>query len=178
MRWCVGVVMCAALCVGLATSAQAQSSGPSRSLTVAGSLGYSFVRTLGDDKANLPVGWAASIDATLNGRFAVVVDFASARQSGTAAQVPGARRLNSIQAGGRVFLRAPGARVSPFVQFLAGKARIVQDGDRFFSVQPGVGADITIVSHVGVRLQADYVWIRRPADPLTGFRIVAGVVIR
>jgi hypothetical protein len=151
--------MCAALCVGLATSAQAQSSGPSRSLTVAGSLGYSFVRTLGDDKANLPVGWAASIDATLNGRFAVVVDFASARQSGTAAQVPG-------------------ARVSPFVQLLAGKARIVQDGDRFFSVQPGVGADITIVSHVGVRLQADYVWIRRPADPLTGFRIVAGVVIR
>jgi hypothetical protein len=160
-----------------AAAAGVQTNDPKHSITIGGNFGYLFAHTTKDVKANLPRGWAGSIDVMFDNRLAGILEFSSARQTGTAAQAPGARRLDGIMYGPRLIFPEHG-RFTPFVQFLFGQTRTVDAGDRHFTLQPGVGADINVMNHVAVRVIGGYSWVRQPVNRVEAFRLSFGVVIR
>ena len=102
---------------------------------------------------------------------------------------------NDVDATALTFLAGPkitimsGAKLSPFVQVLAGVVRSnpgfnqTTSTDYTFAVSPGAGLDWNVLPHIGIRLgQVDYLLARMPTSTnqvnWNNFRYSAGVVLR
>jgi len=119
----------------------------------------------------VPAGWIATVEALYNGKIAAVAEFAGSYQDA---------HMYRTTLGGARFVFMEDGKIHPFAQLLAGKGRSSAVGDDVsaFTLQPGVGVDVTVRPHLGIRLQGDYDWRHRDAGSVNGYRFAASVVIR
>lgn len=176
-------LLCGLLLVGLPAPVSAQVDVPAH--IVAG--GYSFMRDDGLEE-NFPAGWFVSGAHTLWDWLAAVGEVSGGYKDfdfSVAGTTFSTRARVHTFLGGARYQRAL-ARLTPFVQLLAGVARAsggvrvfrlsIAEAQTEFALQPGGGVDIALTDRVGARLAADY---RRifAEDEDNEFRFAAGVVV-
>jgi len=128
-------------------------------VTIAG--GSSFMREL-HGRQNIPGGWFASVERNHNKWFGVTYELTS---SGTLtrqlAYLPG-HNMKWGTGGllvGPTFFNRNHPRVVPFSRFLVGLADAGNSDDGYsaaVAIQPGLGVDLNVSPHIGVRVGADY----------------------
>lgn len=176
--------VCAAVVVLILSADRAVAQAPA--LEVSG--GYQGTRAT--DQA-LPAGWSADVAGRLNATWSVVGEASgSYRTEGDEdLGVDVGLSVHSLAAGLR-WSRRPGNRIVPFLQLLAGAARIraraqfldtaVGEGATDFMVQPGGGVHVKVTEILGLVGQLDYrrVVVDAADDSDSGanqFRVLLGI---
>jgi hypothetical protein len=135
------------------------------------SVGYQFTRALasdGNDGANVPTGWTASVTGHFSPAVNLVGEVNGAYRDGTTRH----SFLGGLRVGGG---RSPATNEAVvFGQFLVGASH--RSGQNGLVLQPGAGLDIRGSSRLSTRLNVDYLFDRAGGETTHGFRIAAGLV--
>ena len=148
---------------------------PSRAQSVDASASYSYFR-LGNSGGLNQNGISGSVAYNPNRWLGIVADVGGYHAS------PGGVSLNTYtyMVGPRLTLRNP-TRVSPFVQALVGGSRLTfgagvgSTNQLAYSV--GGGVDFSLLPHLALRPQVDYVGLNTPGGQTNCTRISVGFVV-
>jgi len=144
---------------------------PSRAQSVDVSVGYSYFR-LGGGGFNQN-GISGSVAYNLNDWVGVVGDFGGYHAS------PGGATLNTYTYlfGPRLTFRNP-TKYHPFAQALLGGSRITDGGSsNQLAYSIGGGVDISLLPHLALRPQVDYIGLNTSGSRTNCTRVSAGFVV-
>jgi opacity protein-like surface antigen len=148
---------------------------PSRAQSVDASVGYSYFRLGGSGGINQN-GVSGSVAYNFNRLIGVAGDFGGYHAS------PGGVSLNTYtyMFGPRITVRNP-TKVNPFIQFLAGGARLTAGSgggsSNNFAYSVGGGVDLAILPHMALRPQLDYVGLRNSGNTANCTRVSISAVV-
>ncbi len=137
------------------------------------------------DAVTLPVGWMAGAAIGLTPALSIVGDVSGQYKTVALVSTDARLTVHTVMGGLRASARL--GRLTEFGQIVAGAVRT--SGSAFgtattgtsVSVQPGVGVDYPVTSHLSARAEFDIRLIRHQSDATNGghqFRFVAGVAYR